>query len=95
VGTETLTHHIFRANEVGFEHKLFRNTCSCLFALLLEPQVLHLESDVCISSTLIYIVIKIMLPRSHSPQSESETWLPRSNQAFDIVRERNYSGSHL
>ena len=62
VHTEALTHHILRAKEVGFEHKLIWNALRSSSALLFEPQILHLEYDICISSTPIDIVIKIMLP---------------------------------
>src|SRR5213078_1111744 len=51
--------------------------------------------NICISSALIHIVVKIMLPRSHSPEGERETWLTGGNQALNIVREGNNSGSDL
>src|SRR5215469_7683883 len=95
VYTKTLTHHIFGTDEVCFEYEFIRDTSDSRFALLLEPQLLHLECDICIPGTLVYLVIKIMLLRPHSPKRESETWLPRSNQAFNIVRQRNDSGSYL
>src|SRR5713226_8909301 len=62
VDAETLTHHFLRADEIGFEDQFIRNTRSSRFALLLEPQVLHLNRYISISGASIHIVIKIMLP---------------------------------
>src|SRR6266487_3229947 len=95
MGAETLTYHIFCADEVSFEHQFIRDTRRSRFALLLEPQILHLKRHIRVSGALIHVVIKIMLPRSHGPKCERETRLPGSNQALNIVRERNHSASDL
>src|SRR5258708_39921627 len=95
MGAQTLTHHLLRADEVGFEDQFIRDTRHSCFSLLFEPEVLHLERNIRISGALIHIVIKIMLPRSHGPERECETRLPGSDQALNVVRERNHSGSDL
>jgi hypothetical protein len=95
LSTETLTHHIFRANKVGFEYQFIRDTRRSRFALLLEPQILHFKRYIHIYGTPVYIVIKIMLSRSHRPEGEREDWLTGSYQTPNIVGESNHSGSDL
>jgi hypothetical protein len=95
VYTQALTHHFFRANEVGFEHELIWDTCHSLIALLFEPQVLNLKCNISIPCPAIYIVIKIMLSRPHSSECECESRLARSDQALRIVRECNYPSCDL
>src|SRR6266853_2956103 len=41
MGTKTLAHHLFCADEIGFEHQFIRDERHCRLALAFQPQILH------------------------------------------------------
>src|SRR5260221_14217408 len=58
---DTLTHHVFRPDQVSLEHKFIWNTRCCCLALLPEPEVLHLKRDIFIPGTPVDIIVEVML----------------------------------
>src|SRR5258708_34338385 len=92
---QALTYHLFGADEVGLEDQFIGDTRHSGLALLFEPEVLHLKGHIGIAAALKHLVVKIMLPRSHGPKREGETWLTRGDQALNILGERHHSGSDL
>src|SRR5437016_4487553 len=92
---DALTHHIFCTDEVSLEHQFIWDTSSGCLALTFEPEVLDFDCYVCISSTLVHIVVEVMLARSHCSEGERETWLARCNQTLNVIRESNDTASDL
>src|SRR5258708_3718601 len=60
VETETLADHLFRPDQISFEHQIIGDQCDGSFALPLQPEILDAQSQIRISSTLEDLVIEIV-----------------------------------
>src|SRR5712691_11637528 len=95
IDAKTLAHHVFGADEVGFEHQFIGNEGGSRVALLIEPEILHLQRNVGIAHAPICVVVKVVLARSHRAKRESQAWFTWGNELFNIIGEGDYSGGDL
>src|SRR5260370_36149929 len=60
VDAETFTYHLFRTDQIGFEHQIIMDQCGGSFALPLQPEILNAQSQLRVSGTLEDLIVEIV-----------------------------------